>query len=132
MIILGIDYGRRKIGLSLAYGNVASPIKTFRFRQPYDAIENIKKIVQEENVEKIVVGLSEGEMEKEQAEFIEKLKADFDLPIEGWDETLSTQDAINLAQEAGLSQKKRKDLEDAFASAIMLQSYLDSKNGSKT
>ncbi len=115
MKILGIDYGRSKIGLALAEGSLATPWKVVRASE-------LRRILEKENFDKIVVGVSEGEMGEESKEFAEGLGA------ETFDETLTSQDAQRLSLEAGLSRKKRRGMEDAFAATIMLQSYLDTKN----
>ena len=47
------------------------------------------------------------------------------VKVETWDETLSTQDAQELSLSAQLPQKRRKEMEDAFSSTLVLQSYLD-------
>jgi len=112
MKMLGIDYGRTKMGLAVAESTLAEPWKVVKPSE-------LKKIVETENFDKIVVGISEGEMGKEQKEFAKELGA------ETFDETLTSYDAQRLSREAGISRKKRRGMEDAFAAAIMLQNYLD-------
>lgn len=119
MKILGIDYGRRKVGLAIAEGSLAAPFKVLSVESFDDAIEKVKKLLQVLQVEKAVVGVSEGEMGEEQKEFARVLGA------ETFDETLTTQDAQKLSIEAGISRKKRRGMEDAYAASVMLQNYLD-------
>ena len=121
MKILGIDYGRKKIGLALGVGSLAEPMKVIRYSDTKILEGQIKKIVEEENIEKIVVGISEGEMGEESKRFAQSIGA------ETFDETLTSKEAQRLSIEAGISRKKRKGMEDAYAASIMLQSYLDSK-----
>jgi putative Holliday junction resolvase len=121
MKTLGVDYGRRKIGLAIADGSLAEPWKVIRYTNVKVLEENIGKIIKEEGIEKVVVGISEGEMGEESKKFAESIGA------ETFDETLSTQDAQQLSREAGISQKRRHEMEDAYAAAILLQNYLDSK-----
>ena len=121
MKILGIDYGRKKIGLALGVGSLAEPMKVIRYSDTKTLEGQIKKIVEEENIEKIVVGISEGEMGEESKRFAQSIGA------ETFDETLTSKEAQRLSIEAGISRKKRKGMEDAYAASIMLQSYLDSK-----
>lgn len=125
MIILGIDYGRRKVGLALGNGKVAQPLKTLRWTDRTKLYSQIEKIVTEEKVEKVVVGVSEGEMAKESIDFAKELEGELEVGVFLADETLSTKDAQRLSREAGIKRKKRKNMEDAYAAAIMLQSYLD-------
>lgn len=125
MAILGIDYGRKKMGLSIATGKLAEPYKVIRIQKEEEATAKIGEIVKEEGVDEIVVGISEGAMGEETRSFGQRLSGRLGIKVEFWDETLSTQDSQALSIEAGLSRKKRRGLEDAFAAAVMLQSYLE-------
>lgn len=125
MIILGIDYGRVKVGLALATSKVASPYKVIGYGDGGELREKIKQICEEEKIEKVVVGISEGEMGEESKKFSLGLGTSLGIPVETFDETLSTQDAQVMAREAGIGRKKRKNLEDAYAAAVILQGYLD-------
>ena len=119
MKILGIDYGRSKIGLAIADGNLAGPMGVVRYTDSKLLEDKLKKIIEENNVEKIVVGISEGKIAEESKKFAESIGA------ATFDETLSTQEAQIRSREAGIGQKKRHEMEDAYAATIMLQNYLD-------
>lgn len=125
MKFLGIDYGRSKIGVSLSEGRIAFPLLVLRVSSLVKTIKDIIKIAKEEGVERIVVGVSEEDMQKEQEKFVDVLRKKGGVGVETWDETLTTQDAQTLARTAGLPRKKLRDMEDAFAATVMLQSYLD-------
>lgn len=125
MQTLGIDYGRKKMGLSIATGKLAEPYKVIRIQKEEDATAKIGEIVKQEGVELVVVGISEGAMGEETRSFGKRLSGRLGIKVEFWDETLSTRDSQALSIEAGLSRKKRRGLEDAFAAAVMLQSYLE-------
>lgn len=112
MKTLGIDYGRSKIGLAIGVGSFAEPWKVIK------PIE-LKKVLEQEKFDKIIVGVSEGEMAVESKKFAETLGA------ETFDETLTSKDAQRMSMEANVPQKRRHEMEDAFAASIMLQSYLD-------
>ena len=120
--ILGIDYGRSKIGLATSEGLISEPWKVIHVKSFEDAVGKIKSVIIEASVDKVVVGVSEGKMGEESKKFAEKIGA------ETSDETLSTQDAQRMSIEAGISRKKRREMEDAYAAAVMLQNYLDSSN----
>ena len=124
--ILGIDYGKRKIGLAMAEGKLAAPLKVIKIKTEEEAMEKIKQTIKEEQIEKVVIGIAEGEMGKQTRKFTTKLKKELNTPIEFWDETLTTKDAQRLSIEAGIQRKKRKELEDAYAATLLLQNYLDS------
>lgn len=117
--ILGIDYGRSKVGLAIADGTLAEPLKVIRYKDKNILLSEIKKIIENEEIEKVVVGVSEGEMGEESKEFAREFNA------ETYDETLTSQDAQFLSREAGINRKKRHEMEDAYAATIMLQNYLD-------
>ena len=126
MKTLGIDYGRSKVGLALAEGPLAEPWKVIRESDKNLLINDIKKIIETEKIEKVVVGVSEGEMAAETRDFRKRLEKEINIPVEEFDETLTSQDAQNLSIEAGINRKKRREMEDAYAAAIILQNYLDS------
>lgn len=126
MRILGIDYGRKKIGMAVASGFLAEPYKILRYEDIKILSEKIGEIIRDEKIEKVVVGVSEGEMGRESKKFSLSLREKLRIPVETFDETLSTQEAQTLSIEAGLKRAKRKALEDAYAASVMLQSYLDS------
>jgi len=121
--ILGIDYGRKKIGVALATGPISEPLGVYKAEDIYKKLE---WLIKEHEVNRFVVGLSEGEMAEEAKIFGEKLSKQFALPVEFVDETLTTEDVLQQSIEAGMSRKKRKSKEDAFAAALILQTYLDS------
>ena len=76
MHILGIDYGRKKIGLALAdsESDLAEPYRVIRFNLIEEAIKIIEKVVQVEQVGQVVVGISEGKMAEETKNFGKKLR----------------------------------------------------------
>lgn len=119
MKILGVDYGRKKIGLAIADGSLSEPLRVIRYKDIKILSEQLQKIIRENKIEKVVVGISEGEMGEESKKFAEIIGA------ETFDETLSTYNAQELSREAKVGRKKRKNLEDAYAASVMLQSYLD-------
>lgn len=127
MRILGIDYGEKKIGLAVAEAGLAFPLRVILVNSITDAVEKIANIVDKENINKIVVGLSEGKTAKKTMSFVKALRFKLRfIPCEVFDETLTSQDAIRLSLEANVSNKKRKKMEDAFAASIILQNFLDS------
>jgi len=126
MKILGIDYGRSKVGLAIADGSLAEPLQVIRYPGTKILEGKIRKIVKGNDIEKVVVGVSEGEMGEESRKFGLSLSQSLRIPVETFDETLTTQEAQSLSREAGVPQKKRREMEDAYAAAIMLQNYLDS------
>ena len=129
--ILGIDYGRRRIGVAICGPlGIANPL-TVITRKNTDVLEEFGEIIEENDVSKIVMGLpknmdnSEGEMVKEVKEFAQQLQEKFEIPIDFCDERLSTWEAQNSLKNLGMSPNKRKKIIDAVAAALILQNYVD-------
>jgi putative Holliday junction resolvase len=125
MRILGIDYGKRKIGIALGDERLVEGLTVVRYEDEKKALEKIVKIIKKEKINEIVVGVSEGQIGEESRKFGEKLGKKVNLPVHFQDETLTTQDAQALAITAGIKRKKRRALEDAYSAALILQNYLD-------
>lgn len=126
MKILGIDYGKRKVGLAIGVGSLAEPLEVIRVNSFKEAVEKVIQVIKVEQVEKVVIGISEGQMAEETRRFLSVISNELStIKFETFDETLSSQDAQKLSREAGISRKKRRGMEDAFAASIMLQNYLD-------
>jgi putative Holliday junction resolvase len=118
MKILGIDWGRSKIGLALSDGPLSEPLGIIRNKNWQAAI---KRICEEQGIETIVVGVAEGAIAEPQKSFGKKIEKIVGLPVVFQDETLTSFEAIAKMKEVG---KKIKD-EDAISAAIILQNYLD-------
>jgi len=125
MQILGIDYGRRKIGIALSDERLIGGLTVVRYEDEKKALEKIIKIIKKEKVNKIVIGVSEGQIGEESKRFGEKLGKKVNLPVHFQDETLTPQDAPALSIIAGIKRNKRRALEDASSAALILQNYLD-------
>ena len=125
MAILGIDWGEAKLGLALSVGRLAEPYEVVRCTDMKILKEALAEIIKRQSVDKIVVGLSEGKSEELAREFGKKI-GELGVEVVFFDEALSTLRAQELSREAGIKRKKARALEDAFAAAVMLQSYLDS------
>jgi len=129
--ILGIDFGRARIGLAISdeLGLLAHPLETLRANK--DAIERIAEIIRERNIDKIVVGVPRhmsgeiGESAKEALEFANKLRAQIPCPVETWDERLTTVAAERALRGAGKKTRKTRHIVDQVAAQMILQSYLD-------
>lgn len=126
MKYLGIDYGKRKIGLAKSEGNLASPLKVVEISSLKDALNKVSQVVVREGSEKIIVGLSEsGESRKITKAFIQELaKTLKGVEIVEVAETLSSSQAQSEMVRLGVGKNKRQQ-EDAFSAAIILQNFLD-------
>ena len=139
MRILGFDLGTRTLGISISdyINTIATTYKTIRFNErEYDSIiPEIKNIVHEFNVQKIVLGLpknmnnSIGDRGLETLEFKKKLEENLNIEVIMQDERLTTVQATKYMLEADISRKKRKKKVDSLAANIILQTYLDTMKG---
>ena len=126
-IILGIDYGRKKMGLAIADSDakLADPFTVLHYSSTEEMFTKLGKIINSMQLATIVVGVSENQMAIEIKNFVKALEQQTKIKIEEFDETLTSHDANLLAKEAGIKRTKRKSMEDAYAAALMLQGYLD-------
>lgn len=133
MRILGIDYGSKRLGLAMCdeLGLTAQALTTITRKNRERDLKEIETVIKQYNVEKIVVGYplrldgTEGIQCEKVNKFVDILVSRFSLPIVKWDETLSTKEAEQILIEANINRKKRKDVVDKIAAAIILQDYLD-------
>lgn len=130
MRYLGIDYGDKRIGIALSdeQGILAFPLTTVENGK--NAINQIKKICSEQEVEKIIIGLpiSFGMKETEQTEkarlFAKKLGKEIESPIEFENEILTSKMARQTARQVGKEEMNRQKIDESSA-AIILQSWMD-------
>lgn len=122
MKYLGVDYGLAKIGLAISEGEIAEPLAAIDIRNWESVISNI---CSRQGIEKIIIGISENKMAEKTKKFGEELAKLTGLPVEYYDETLSSQQAVQKMNEAGKPRMKKKSSEHPIAAAIILQAYLD-------
>lgn len=135
MRILGIDYGRRHLGLALSDEGetLASPLAVYSRRKLGQDLTFLARLIKAREVKKIVLGLplnmngSLGEMAKEVLTFVDALKEKINLPVDTFDERLSSAEAERVLIQADLSRKRRKTLKDSLAAVLILQGYLESQ-----
>ena len=134
MRYLGLDLGSRRLGVSISDPNgiIASAYKVIEHNEEYEKlVEDIKKIVSDEKIEKIVLGLPKymnntiGPKGELSYKFKEMLEEKIDKEIILVDERLTTKEATDVLIKGNTSRKKRKKVVDSLAATIILQSYLD-------
>jgi putative holliday junction resolvase len=137
MRIIGIDYGDKRVGIAISdpLGLTAQGVAVIGKGKTYEEdIKELKKIIKKyEGVDEIVIGLPKkmsgelGIQAEKVFKFQEALKGAFKIPINTWDERLTTVMANRMLMDAGLSGKKRRKVVDKSAAGYILQSYMDSK-----
>ena len=134
MRILGIDYGHKRLGLALSDddGVLASPLPVYLRSDPDQDLAYLTCLAKEKQIGQIVIGLprnmdgSLGEMAQEVLAFVDALKENINLPVDTFDERLSSTEAERVLIQADLSRKRRKTLRDSLAAVLILQGYLES------
>lgn len=126
MRYLGVDYGLRRIGLSLSEGQIASPFKVISISGLKDGLVKMEQIIKREKIDRVVVGIPEsGEASKIVKKFISSLKnRSKQVEVIETEETLSSQEAKQFMVDLGLGQEKRQE-EDAYSAALILQRFLN-------
>lgn len=135
--LMGIDYGDARIGIALSdlLGITAQGHSTLKNTHDETPFVEIQKIIKENSVGKIVLGLpknmdgSEGFRAEATYEFAEKLKGYTDLEIVFWDERLSTVAAHSYMNSLDIRGKKRKGIVDTIAAALILENYMQKNSG---
>ena len=136
MRVLGVDFGRRRIGLAVSdpTGTIASPLETVIRRAgkrlPFQRIMDVARAHQ---VERIVVGLPL-DLAGEETEWCAEVRAEaarlgerMEVPVDFVDERLTSVRAERAVRSVGLkkTQREEKGRVDAAAAALILQAWLD-------
>lgn len=122
---MGVDFGEKRVGLAITEGQLAEPFSIIGVDDQTSAIGKIKEICQQEKIQKIILGLPSNTPKVKK--FGQKLAKATELDIVFWDETLTSEEALDKMIQAGRPQKKRRHLDDVVA-ALILQEYLDSRS----
>ncbi len=128
MKFLGIDPGKRYIGLAIADDqvNIAMPYQVLDIKENQSWLKELVRIINQEKILKIVIGHPVGlsgkptEQTRITEQFIESLKETLNIPIISFDERLSSKMADKLL----LNQKQNHSV----AASIILQGYLDKQS----
>lgn len=140
MRIMGLDVGERTIGVAVSdpLGLTAQGITTIRRDGDLEKdLEKLQQIIKEWEVTGIVVGLPKnmngtlGPSAERCQEMAKVLAETTGLPVESWDERLSTMAAERTLLEGNVSRRKRKKVIDKMAAVIILQGYLDFQHRNK-
>jgi putative Holliday junction resolvase len=134
--VLALDLGKKRIGLALSdeLGITAQGLETLQRTNIREDLSRISLLASQRKVTLILIGNPlhmsgrEGRQVEFAREFGERLGAATGLPIEFWDERLTTVAAQRELRESGISIEKRALAVDRLAAVILLESYLDSRN----
>jgi putative Holliday junction resolvase len=133
--LLALDHGTKRIGVAVSdpMKVIAQPLE-YILAEPFaDFLARLKEILRDQEVEMILIGMprnmdgSYGPAALKVQEFVAALKGAVTVPIQTWDERLTSAQANRFLIQSNVRRDKRKQKVDQTAAAILLQSYLDSR-----
>ena len=131
--LMGIDPGKKRVGIAISDENkiIATPYKTL-IKDDYSVfLEEIKKIISENNIEGVIIGNpvnmdgTSSKSSQSAKDMAINLSKNITEPIAMWDERLSSHGAFNLASNLDINTSKKLKKLDQNAAAFILQGALD-------
>ena len=134
--LIGLDLGSKRIGVSICDEKqlIATPLKTINRNTLNELIDELKVIIDENNIKGIIIGNplnmdgSSGRSTQSVKDTSLKIEKNINIPICLWDERLSTVGAFNLSSQLDINVSKREKKIDQNAAAFILQGALDFLN----
>jgi putative Holliday junction resolvase len=133
---IGLDLGSKRIGVSICdeRQSIATPFKTINKTNTNELINQLKVIIEENNIGGIIIGNpvnmdgSLGRSSQSVNDVASNISKSIDLPVILWDERLSTVGAFNLSSLLDVNVSKRVKTIDQNAAAFILQGAIDFLN----
>ena len=134
--LIGLDLGSKRIGVSICDEKqlIATPYKTIHKSKNNELIEELKNIIQENDIKAIIIGYplnmdgSSGSSAQSVNDVSENIDKEIDVDVCLWDERLSTVGAFNLSSQLDVNVSKREKNIDQNAAAFILQGAIDYLN----
>ncbi len=134
MRILALDYGTKRIGVAVSdeLKMIAQPLEYIAAEPFGEFLVRLAELLKEKQVELLLVGMprnmdgSYGPAALKVQDFVAAVRNAIAVPIQTWDERLTSAQANRLLIQGNVRRDKRKEKVDKTAAAILLQSYLDS------
>ena len=131
--LIGIDPGGKRIGIAISDENkiVATPYTTIIKENYRDLVLQIRKIIDEYNIDGIVIGNpinmdgTEGPSSQSAKDLAKNLSKDITENVTLWDERLSSQGAFNLSNDLAINSSKKVKKLDENSAQFILQGVLD-------
>ena len=135
--VLGVDFGDRRTGVAISDDAriIAFPRQALDCPLLEQAAAAVARLAEAEGVAEIVVGLplnmdgSLGPRVARTEQFCTELAKRTAIPLQRWDERLSTKMAESVLIEAGTRRDRRREVVDKLAAQVILQGYLDATGG---
>ncbi|MPM96376.1 putative pre-16S rRNA nuclease [bioreactor metagenome] len=119
MNLLAIDYGSKRIGLAISVLGIITPITPIQ--NDDQKFNSLKNIIDQYKIEKIFVGISEGEFAKTTQKFVDQLRNMIRCDIETVEEAVSTIEADQIFLDNNKKKKNYKKLIDSISAAVILR-----------
>ncbi|WP_075506773.1 Holliday junction resolvase RuvX [Candidatus Pelagibacter communis] len=134
--LIGLDLGSKRIGVSICDEKqlIATPYKTIHKSKNNELIEELKNIIQENDIKAIIIGYplnmdgSLGSSAQSVNDVSKNIDKELDVDVCLWDERLSTVGAFNLSSQLDVNVSKREKNIDQNAAAFILQGAIDYLN----
>ncbi len=131
--ILGLDLGERRVGVAISdgIGMFAHPLKTLQWKGVQHLAAELKMIIGEQNVDRVVIGIPftmKGTSSKKTTEIsgiADQLSTLLDVEIIRIDERMTTQMAHQSLHAVGKKPSRNKEKVDQIAAVFILQTFLD-------
>ncbi len=131
--LIGLDFGEKRIGVAVVPEGttIAFPLKMILRSGREQLAAELEKLIKEQRAGKIIVGLPKtlkgtiGPAAEKLIKEVEWLKTRLNIPIELWDERLSSKEVERMLIDADVRREKRKEVIDQLAAQRILQGYLD-------
>ncbi len=128
-----MDYGTKNIGLAYSddLGLTVQPLQSIPNSGRKSLIQNLRSAVAEHSISSILVGIpyrldgSSGRAVEKVDRFIELIRNSLDLTVAGFDERLSTSEALDIWNGMSIRQKRRYRTVDSLAAALILERFLE-------
>ena len=133
--VMALDVGKVRIGVALTdpLGYTAQPLLTVWRKTRGEDLRSLLRLVRKHEVVEIVVGNPlhmSGEVSAWAAkvqEFAEELRIRSGLPVQLWDERLSSVAAREILNEAGYERQERKYVIDQVAAVVILRGWMEAQ-----
>jgi putative Holliday junction resolvase len=122
MNLLGIDYGKKRIGLAVAIKGIITPLDVIR--NDSATISKIVTVIAENHIDEVYVGLSEGHLRPLILNFVASLQCVIKLKVKTVEESVSTIEAEEIYKTNRNPKKDYKKKIDSIAAAVILRRVL--------
>ena len=133
LVCLALIRGKRNVGIAICDPShlIATPYETIQAKKLKNLLEELDKIIIENDIKGIVVGHpinmdgTEGPRSQSTKDFVKNIIKHTHLPVTLWDERLSSAGAFKSMQDLGINSSSKKDKLDENSAAFILQGFID-------